>query len=170
MITISDGFQTVKSLIRRGDDGGKRKLVLTFDDGFKNNFGQAAPILKKYGLPATFFVIASKLDGGDDRFMLTSDAVRLLECDLFGIGSHSLNHRSMAQISEDDRTEESVRRDRSGAAAIRGSAATVPLVQVRNNHADQWLRCSQCRPQRIAAWGSCWSKRTARGRCRNRKK
>jgi peptidoglycan/xylan/chitin deacetylase (PgdA/CDA1 family) len=87
-------------------DSKKRKLVLTFDDGFKNNFSQAAPILKKYRLSATFFIIASKLDGGDDRFMMTSDAVRLQECELFRIGSHSLNHRSMAQISEDDRTEE----------------------------------------------------------------
>src|SRR6187455_154771 len=53
-------------------DSKKRKLLLTFDDGFKNNFSQAAPILKKYRLSATFFIIASKLDGGDDRFMMTT--------------------------------------------------------------------------------------------------
>ena len=84
----------------------KRKIVITFDDGFKNNLTQAAPILKKYGLPATFFVIATKLDGADNRFMTAGDASRLLGSDLFRVGSHSFSHLSMAQISEEDRNRE----------------------------------------------------------------
>src|SRR5579863_6664983 len=36
--------------------GGKGRVLLTFDDGFRNNFEVAAPILKKYGAPALFFV------------------------------------------------------------------------------------------------------------------
>jgi hypothetical protein len=37
-------------------------LVLTFDDGYRNNFTCALPILRCYGAPATFFVPTGFLD------------------------------------------------------------------------------------------------------------
>lgn len=33
-----------------------RALLITFDDGYWNNLAQAAPILREYGFPATFFI------------------------------------------------------------------------------------------------------------------
>lgn len=41
-----------------------RGLALTFDDGYADNAGVALPILRRLGLPATFFVAAGFLDGG----------------------------------------------------------------------------------------------------------
>lgn len=41
----------------------ERGLAITFDDGYRNNLEQAAPILKRLGLPATFFVTASFIEG-----------------------------------------------------------------------------------------------------------
>ena len=35
---------------------GKCNIVITFDDGYKNNYTHAYPLLKKYGLTATFFL------------------------------------------------------------------------------------------------------------------
>jgi len=37
--------------------------AITFDDGYANNLKEAAPLLAKYGLPATFFVTTGFIDG-----------------------------------------------------------------------------------------------------------
>lgn len=37
----------------------KLNVLLTFDDGLKNNFTHAFPLLKKYNIPAVFFVTAA---------------------------------------------------------------------------------------------------------------
>lgn len=37
-------------------------LAVTFDDGYRNNFTHALPILKRYRVPATFFVAAGFVD------------------------------------------------------------------------------------------------------------
>jgi peptidoglycan/xylan/chitin deacetylase (PgdA/CDA1 family) len=45
----------------------RRAVAITFDDGFKDNFEVAAPILARYGLRATFYITAGSV-GGRKRF------------------------------------------------------------------------------------------------------
>lgn len=40
-----------------------RAFILTFDDGFENNYSIAAPILERGGIPATFYVTSGFVDG-----------------------------------------------------------------------------------------------------------
>jgi peptidoglycan/xylan/chitin deacetylase (PgdA/CDA1 family) len=42
----------------------KRALCITFDDGYADNHDLALPVLRRLGLPATFFVATGYLDGG----------------------------------------------------------------------------------------------------------
>ena len=59
---LADNEYTIISLrkyierLKGGAIKGKKEVVLTFDDGFSNNYTFAFPILKKLGFIATFFL------------------------------------------------------------------------------------------------------------------
>lgn len=50
------------SAMRRRGDG--RALLITFDDGYRDNYELAFPVLARHGVPATFFLCTGFLDRG----------------------------------------------------------------------------------------------------------
>ena len=50
---------SLKDMVSGNLHAGKLNVLLTFDDGLKNNFSLAFPLLKKYKVPAVFFVTAA---------------------------------------------------------------------------------------------------------------
>lgn len=70
--------------------------VITFDDGFKNNFDYALPILKKYSVNATIFVTYNSIENGYFCWSLLNNAVdkstkTVLDLRKFDLGSLSLS-------------------------------------------------------------------------------
>ena len=53
----------IQTHIERGISLPRNGVCVTFDDGYQNNARVAAPILKKLGIPATFFVTTGFIDG-----------------------------------------------------------------------------------------------------------
>lgn len=68
-----------------------RPAVITFDDGYRDNYTVALPILQRHGMKAAFFVATSFLDGGmmfNDRVI---EAVRRASADTVSLpGSGAL--------------------------------------------------------------------------------
>lgn len=66
-------------------------VVLTFDDGFKDNLMEALPILKKYNAPATVFVACEAIEKGFTDWSMMDHAIfsrseKMLDLSMFGLG------------------------------------------------------------------------------------
>ena len=78
-------------------------IVVTFDDGFAGNFHHALPILKRYGLCATFFVIVNKVGC---QFMMGWDELKALRDAGMSVQSHAMNHILMAKLDDQETMRE----------------------------------------------------------------
>jgi peptidoglycan/xylan/chitin deacetylase (PgdA/CDA1 family) len=88
----------------------------TFDDGLRDQYTVAAPILEKLEIPATFFIIPGKVAKSADELAakkagewggVTWDEVRSLAAKGFEIGNHSLTHPNLTK-TDDTQLEEQV--------------------------------------------------------------
>jgi peptidoglycan/xylan/chitin deacetylase (PgdA/CDA1 family) len=68
-----------------------KPLIITFDDGYEDNYQNAFPLLRKYGFVATFFVITDFIDEGRPGYM-TWEQIEEMARSGMEIGSHSRNH------------------------------------------------------------------------------
>lgn len=71
-----------------------RSVVLTFDDGFENNYLYAMPLLKRYGLTGTFFLVSGLI--GHNEYMTWSEAQEMVAAGM-EIGSHTISHPDLAR-------------------------------------------------------------------------
>ncbi|MCW7537506.1 polysaccharide deacetylase family protein [Aquabacterium sp. A7-Y] len=84
-----------------------RAACITFDDGYRDNYEIALPLLKQFGLTATFFVATGFIDGGRMFNDTVVECVRRLNgrsLDLSGIGlgqRSASDDRSRIALAED---------------------------------------------------------------------
>ncbi|MBI1923758.1 polysaccharide deacetylase family protein [Candidatus Poribacteria bacterium] len=77
-----------------------RLVVLTFDDGNKSDVTYVAPLLKRYGFSATFFITEGLNFLTNKEHYLTWEEVRELHEAGFEIGNHTRHHRNVNNQSQ----------------------------------------------------------------------
>ena len=73
-----------------------KSILLTFDDGYMDNYTNALPILKELGMKATIFVITS---GIDDGYYLSTAQLKEMSAYGIDIESHTNGHFYLNQLS-----------------------------------------------------------------------
>ena len=68
----------------------EKSVVLTFDDGYVDNYLYAYPILKEFNLKATVFAISKTID--KRKNYMTSNQLKELQANGIDIESHTLDH------------------------------------------------------------------------------
>lgn len=75
-----------------------KTTVLTFDDGYRDAYVEAWPVLKQHGFRATIYMITDLIE---NRRYLTAAQLRELNAAGIEIGSHTVTHSDLPSLSID---------------------------------------------------------------------
>ena len=92
----------------------KNSVIITFDDGYKNIYEYAYPILKKYNFPATIFIVAGFIGNSEpfpwlklnnncnikEWLPLSWEETLEMRQNVMSFGSHSMTHNQLSKLSE----------------------------------------------------------------------
>lgn len=94
VITLDELVNSIK-----GKKSIRKSVVITFDDGYEDNFKYAYPILKKFGFPATVFIVSDFV--GKKTLFLTWDEVMAMSRDNISFGGHGRSHIYLAPVTDE---------------------------------------------------------------------
>lgn len=93
----------------------EKPVLLTFDDGYDDNYEILFPLLKKYNCKATIFVITRSYERGGDpsatHKMTKKQLKELSDSGLVSIQSHTRTHRRLGELTTEEQETE-LRRSR----------------------------------------------------------
>ncbi|OLP66960.1 hypothetical protein BACPU_03190 [Bacillus pumilus] len=81
----------------------EKYVLITFDDGYTDNYTKAFPILKKYGLKATIFMIEQSIGRPHH---LTDEQMDEMIAHGISIESHTIHHLELNRLSTEQQEEE----------------------------------------------------------------
>jgi peptidoglycan/xylan/chitin deacetylase (PgdA/CDA1 family) len=91
----------------------KHPVIISFDDGYENNFTKALPILKKHGMKAVFYLLTNPhshnhwdADTKAPQLKLMSPDQRQTLAQDMEIGSHGFDHKKLSQMNWEQAAQE----------------------------------------------------------------
>ncbi|MBM3255544.1 MAG: polysaccharide deacetylase family protein [Candidatus Omnitrophica bacterium] len=99
-------LESLLSFIEEGKVVPARSVAITFDDGYRDNYTYAFPILKKYNLPATVFVIINEIGRPQQDRLSWQEVNQMRSSGLITFGSHCMGPEPLINL----KSEEEVKR------------------------------------------------------------
>jgi peptidoglycan/xylan/chitin deacetylase (PgdA/CDA1 family) len=113
---LSDNREVVdlgEALVRWEEPGAERLVVLTFDDGYRDNFTTAFPLLSELGLPFTLYLATESIETGvplgpalKAEPLSWDQIATMLESGLVTVGAHTHRHLDLRQLTTDEVEDE----------------------------------------------------------------
>ncbi|MGD0035692.1 MAG: polysaccharide deacetylase family protein [Bacteroidota bacterium] len=106
------GFETIgfEDLLHRQLP--KKPIILTFDDGYEDNYYYLFPLLKKYQMKAVIYIIGDRQlrnnawdiqEGLQEAKLLTPNQImEMLKSGLLEFGAHSMSHPDLTKLSPNE--------------------------------------------------------------------
>lgn len=85
--------------LARRDPPPRKTIAITFDDGLANNHRYAYPVLKRFGIPATIFVIVGSV--GKEPFLTWGEIEEMVRSGIVDIESHTVSHGWLTGLDDD---------------------------------------------------------------------
>ncbi len=92
----------------------RKPVIITFDDGYEDNYRQAYPILRHFGFTATIFLVtdligqtSSWIDNPEEVLPLMNlEQVREMQSEGFSFGSHTCGHSCLVEVTDEKARDE----------------------------------------------------------------
>lgn len=100
-------LESLPDLIKNKKKIPNKTIAITLDDGYKDNYTFAFPILKKYNLPATMFIIVNEVNRPQNDRLSWKEIKMMQDSGLVTFGSHCLGPEPLVNI----KSEENLKRE-----------------------------------------------------------
>jgi peptidoglycan/xylan/chitin deacetylase (PgdA/CDA1 family) len=99
-------LNTAVQFLLSGDRFPRNPVVVTFDDGYRNNLDEMYPVIERLGIPVTIFVTTDFAHNSDSRTHLNWREIRSLHEKGILFGSHTQTHPHLTRIPENQISRE----------------------------------------------------------------
>ena len=102
----AEGYTTITidemmDALENGTPLPEKPVIITFDDGYADNYEYAYPILKKYGFKATIFLIYD-FTNTYPNYLTWEQINEMKESGLIHFESHTMTHANLAELTSAD--------------------------------------------------------------------
>lgn len=108
-------FVDLKKILDGGQPMARNTVIITFDDGYQNNYTQAFPVMKEFGFLGVVFLVVQTV-GWENTWhdpaseiripMLTWTQVEEMQKAGFEVGSHTMTHSNLETLEWKQATEQ----------------------------------------------------------------